>query len=276
MMAFACGTCWRTWSTRTARDQHVAAKSHQVPNYECESCDRYFNSQRSVEQHMDALGHWADSASDEPQHYCDFDACSEVFDNEEDLRQHEVEEHFYCDPCDRGFQDLNSINMHRNGKQHRGKNASCRFCNASCVTAAGVFQRLEQGAYPKAPLDRMKVYEAVQRSDPNSVLTKRLLEWSTSTSFEATSESWNADTETFDCFLCGSGFARLDSLNQHLQSPKHQQKLYHCPKQSCRKEFGTLAAVCNHLESGSCNLMSFEAVQETAKRIFDPGRMIAF
>ncbi|OHW96406.1 zinc finger protein [Colletotrichum incanum] len=275
-MAFACGTCWQTWPMSASRDQHVAAKFHQVPDFECESCERYFNSQKAVEQHMDALDHWADSASDEPGHYCDYDACSEVFDDEEELRDHEVEEHFYCDPCDREFQDLNSIKMHRNGKQHRGKSASCCFCLGSFVTAAGVFHHLERGACPKAPLDRMQVYEVVKRSDPNGVLTKRLLEWSTLANYEATSKSWNADTKTFNCFLCGGRFARLDFLNQHLQSPKHQQNLYHCPKRSCRKEFSTLAAVGNHLESESCNFMRFEAVQETAKRIFDPGRMIAF
>lgn len=152
----------------------------------------------------------------------------------------------------------------------------CQFCHGRFVTAAGLFHHLERGACPKAPLDRMQVYEAVKRRDPNGLLTERLLKWSGSGTFEATHKSWNRNTGAFECFLCGAQFARLESLNQHLQSPKHQQNLYHCPKRSCGKKFTTLAAVLNHLESESCNFMRFEAVQESAKRIFDPGHMIAF
>ncbi|KAF6813038.1 zinc finger protein [Colletotrichum plurivorum] len=275
-MVFACGTCWRTWPTSASRDQHVAAKFHQMPDFECDSCSRFFGSQKAVEQHMTALGHWADPASDGPNYYCDYDACSEAFDDEEGLRDHEVEDHFYCDPCDRQFQDLNSIKMHRNSKVHRGIGVCCPFCFAPYVSAAGVFHHLERGACPKAPLDRQKVYEVVKRKDPQGILTRHLLEWSESASFEATTESWNPGTRTFDCPLCERTFKQLDFLNQHLQSPKHQQDLYHCPKPSCRKEFGTLAAVTEHLQSESCNFMRFEAVQDTAKRILDPGRMIAF
>ncbi|KAF6796953.1 zinc finger protein [Colletotrichum sojae] len=276
-MAFACGTCWRTWPTDRSREQHVAATFHKVPDFECDSCDRYFNSQQAVDQYMTALDHWADSVElDEPEHYCDYDSCSEAFSDEDELRAHEVTVHFYCDTCDREFQDENSIRNHRNSKVHRGQNMPCYLCDKPYVTAAGVFHHLERGRCSKAPLDRMKVYEAVKRRDPNGLLTERLLEWSGSGGFAATLKSWNASAGAFECFLCKRLFERLDSLNQHLQSPKHQQKLYHCPKQHCNKKFGSLAAAANHMESESCGFMSFEAVQESAKRIFDPGRMIAF
>ncbi|GKT97351.1 zinc finger protein [Colletotrichum tofieldiae] len=59
----------------------------------------------------DALDHWADSASDEPGHYCDYGACSEVFGDEEELRDYEFKEHFYSGTCDREFQDLTSIKL---------------------------------------------------------------------------------------------------------------------------------------------------------------------
>ncbi|TKW55210.1 hypothetical protein CTA1_9428 [Colletotrichum tanaceti] len=84
----------QTWPTWTSRNQHVDAKFLQIPDFECESYDRYFNRRKAVEQHMDAIGHWADSTSDEPGQYCDFDACSEVFDDEE-LRDHDIKKHFY-------------------------------------------------------------------------------------------------------------------------------------------------------------------------------------
>lgn len=113
-MNFACGTCWKTWPTWRSRDQHVAATSHEVPGFECDTCDRYLKSQSSVEQHMNDLDHWAASASDsseESSYYCDCDYCDEEFDTLDDLRNHEINDHFYCDSCDRSLQDLNSIKM---------------------------------------------------------------------------------------------------------------------------------------------------------------------
>ncbi|KAH7231709.1 uncharacterized protein BKA55DRAFT_524042, partial [Fusarium redolens] len=278
-IAFACGTCWKTWPTWRSRDQHVADTSHEVPDFECETCDRYFNSQRAVEQHMSDLNHWAASASDsteESSYYCEFEYCGEEFDTSDDLRNHEIDDHLYCDPCDRSFKDLNSIKMHLRSRVHQGENQPCPFCGHLYVTAAGVFQHLENNGCPKAPLDRMMVYEAVKKRDPNGSLTMKLLNWSKSDSFEATERSWNAITRTFDCSLCRARFNSLKSLNQHLQSPKHVQKLYHCPKKGCGKKFTTLAAATNHLESEQSNFMRFEDVQEAASRIFDPGRMIAF
>jgi hypothetical protein len=113
-MAFACGTCWKTWSTWRSRNQHVADTSHEVPDFECGTCDRYFKSQPAVEQHMSDLDHWAASASDsseELSYYCEFDYCGEEFETLDDLRNHEINDHFYCDPSDRSFKDLNSIKM---------------------------------------------------------------------------------------------------------------------------------------------------------------------
>ncbi|KAF4894952.1 Zinc finger protein 26 [Colletotrichum fructicola] len=277
-MSFACGTCWQTWPTWRSRDQHVAAKFHQAPDFECDTCDRYFGSSTAVEQHMNALDHWAESSSNSSggsEYDCYYDGCTECFDDEQELQDHEIHEHYYCSSCDRDFDNANSIKMHRKSKQHLGKKQPCYFCGKLYVTAAGIFYHLERGKCPKAPLDRMKVYEAVKQRDPKGLITERLRQWS-GRSPEATAASWNPSSKTFDCRLCGSSFKLLNSLNQHLQSPKHQEKAYHCPNQRCGEKFSEFAAFTEHLQSESCNYITFEAVQETAKRIFDPGRMIAF
>ena len=54
---------------------------------------------------MTDVDHWAESGSDKQEYECD--DCDEAFCEEDDLRDHEVKEHFYCDPCDRYFQDWN-------------------------------------------------------------------------------------------------------------------------------------------------------------------------
>lgn len=58
---------------------------------------------------MDALDHWVDSYSDEPEWYCEYYYCDEAFDNEGSLRNHEVEDHFSCDPWELAFVDYNAI-----------------------------------------------------------------------------------------------------------------------------------------------------------------------
>lgn len=137
-MAFACGTCWKSWTTWQSRNQHVVAKSHTVPDFECDSCDRYFGNQQAVNQHMTALGHWAESASSssgELEHYCDYGACTEVFGDENALRSHETHEHLYCSPCDRAFQDENSINMVRPRTHVSLKTNVYSIAIASCIVA---------------------------------------------------------------------------------------------------------------------------------------------
>ncbi|WYZ40882.1 hypothetical protein EsH8_IV_001223 [Colletotrichum jinshuiense] len=224
---------------------------------------------------MDFMGHWDDSFSEEsPQYECD--DCSDGFSDEEDLRDHEVEVHHYCDPCRRYFQSYNNIRQHLNSRIHRGKCLSCPFCGHSCSTATGLVNHLEQGGCPKAPLDRDSLYQAVRRRDPNGVICKKLLEWHGSTTYTVTERTFNANADAYECYLCHRLFTTLTGLNAHLNSPIHKQKLYNCPNRQCRKDFTTLAGVINHLESESCNFMRFESVQKNVERIVDPRRMIQF
>ncbi|KAJ3941993.1 uncharacterized protein N0V96_007478 [Colletotrichum fioriniae] len=187
---------------------------------------------------MDALGHW--DYDDTPQHsgvWYECDDCYDRFHDEQDLRDHEVEEHNYCDPCDRYFTNQNNIRL--------------------------------------APLDRDKLYQAVRARDPNGVICKKLLEWHASPIYTATNRTYNYHIDAYECYLCHRAFSSLNGLNQHLNSPVHQQKLYHCPNHRCGREYTTLAAVINHLESESCGYMRFKAVQKNVGQILDPRRMLS-
>jgi Zinc-finger of C2H2 type len=83
-------------------------------------------------------------------------------------------------------------------------------------------------------LDRLVV-----RADTNNYITNpvRLLpgplgryEPPATTVTLATERSWNALSMAYECFLCHKTFNSLPWLNQHLQSPVHQDKIYKCPK----------------------------------------------
>ncbi|KAK6209831.1 zinc finger protein [Colletotrichum tabaci] len=275
-MTYTCGTCWREFPAGWhSREQHLDATGHWVPDSECDTCDRFFGSRQAVEQHMDALSHWADDCSSEgAEHECD--DCSDCFSDEEDLRDHEVQEHYFCQPCDRYFQNYNNVRQHLNSKTHRVDTIRCPFCTQTCNTATGLIHHLEQGACPRAPLDREKLYEAVRRRDPNGLLSKRLLEWHASPTYTATDLTYNDAARAYECYLCHRLFTTLQGLNMHLNSTVHKQVLYHCPNRHCNRDFKALAGVINHLESESCAFMRFESVQRNVERIVDPRRMISF
>ncbi|PHH66089.1 hypothetical protein CDD81_614 [Ophiocordyceps australis] len=268
-----CGTCCRLFPAGShSRQQHLDATGHSIPSNECDTCFRFFSSRRAVNQHMTDTDHWGVSTSPEPEYQCT--DCSDDFYTESELRDHEVVEHLYCSPCDRYFQHRNNINQHLNGRLHRKTNVQCPFCRQTFGTATGLVHHLERGSCPQAPVDRDQLYLAVRRRDPDSLLCKKLLGWTGSTDYEASNLAWNSSVQAYECYFCHQYFKKLSSLNQHLKSPTHQDNLYHCPNLACRREFTTLAAVINHLESESCSYMRFATVQANVERILDPGRMI--
>jgi hypothetical protein len=73
-----------------------------------------------------------------------------------------------------------------------------------------------------------------------------------------TERSWNG--EEYECFLCGGTFETLARLNKHLESPRHADKIYRCPKPDCRAEFRTMSGLCQHVEGGSCGVRTFGRV----------------
>ncbi|KAK1621674.1 hypothetical protein BDP81DRAFT_411867 [Colletotrichum phormii] len=174
------------------------------------------------------------------------------------------------------------------GSVHRAiSDIQCPFCRQTSNTATGLIHHLERGACPNAPLDRDKLYQAVRARDPNGVISKKLLEWHASPTYPpgeqhnnptytATDRTHNYHIGAYECCLCHRAFSTLNGLNQHLNSPTHQQKLYHCPNHRCGREFTTLAAAINHLESESCGYMRFKAVQQNVGQILDPRRMLSF
>ncbi|KAI1345021.1 hypothetical protein F5Y15DRAFT_410705 [Xylariaceae sp. FL0016] len=263
-MAWTCGSCERVFGSERAREQHMDALGHVADSFECDTCTRCFGSSGAARQHMNVCNHFG--------HECYI--CDETWPTREDREAHEAEEHFYCADCDRTFQNYNNIKMHLNSRTHRGLNLACPFCNTGYTSATGLSHHLEGGNCPRAPtLDRDEVFKLVRRKDPTGIISKNLIGYEGSTKYESTRRSWNGSA--YECYLCHRGFKQLQSLNQHLASPTHQEALYHCPKRnSCGREFTSLAALMNHLESETCGYTRFENVQRSIQSVIGSGRRI--
>lgn len=136
---------------------------------------------------------------------------------------------------------------------------------------------LESGSCRNAPsLNRDSIYKFVRSKDPSGLVSKKLIGWegSSQNTYSCTDRAWNG--RMWECYLCHRGFGTMHGLNQHLNSPAHQQNLYHCPNRSCRQDFKTLAAIINHLESEKCGAMRFEQVQRNIHGMVNGNRLIGY
>ncbi|XXG94293.1 hypothetical protein Hte_000547 [Hypoxylon texense] len=213
--------------------------------WRCDDCNRCFGTVRARYQHLNALNHAP----------LDFDChlCDDFFPDEQGRRHHEVESHCYCAECNRVFMSQNNIRMHLNSRTHRGQTITCPFCQNGFATATGLAHHLESGGCAHASsLNRDEVYKAVRAKDPGGLISKKLIGWhGSSPTYEATGMAWNGSA--WECYFCHRNFLRVESLNQHLNSPAHQQPLYHCPNRNgCGRDFKTLAAISPYGDLQSC------------------------
>ncbi|KAH9989522.1 hypothetical protein BJV77DRAFT_963881 [Russula vinacea] len=226
----------------------------------CNRCKRSFPHDRALEQHKeDSNSHWP----------CD--DCDRDFSSYEARQQHYANSssHHYCEDCDRHFQNENNLHQHMNSKVHQPTKFRCpgRGCTKSFVSASALTLHLESGTC-RSGMTRKKLNRCVVRADTKHYITnpERLLtgplgwcEPPSRTATWATERSWNGSE--YECFLCNSTFKSLARLNQHLKSPRHDEKIYRCPKSDCRIEFVTLSGLCQHVEVGSCGVRMFRRVR---------------
>lgn len=67
--SFICGTCNKAFpSGRHARDRHCTALGHEAPEFECDTCPRYFKSEQGRFRHMEACGHFAEKEAETETH----------------------------------------------------------------------------------------------------------------------------------------------------------------------------------------------------------------
>jgi hypothetical protein len=112
--------------------------------------------------------------------------------------------------------------------------------------------------------------------DRNNVITRPMIELPGYSNFEtiATGRSWNGSG--YECYLCHRELTSLNGLSIYLKSPFHDQYIYKCPGRGCGKQYKVLSGLVQHVESESCGLMRFTAVQSQAQNEIQNmvGRMI--
>lgn len=120
-------------------------------------------------------------------------------------------------------------------------------------------------------MNRDTTLHMVRQSDPHGIITNKQLEWHKEEQgqYSATDRAYNG--YGWECYLCHREFNSCNALNQHANSPVHQQKVYHCPDQRvmCGKQFVSLAGLFNHFESESCGFIRFERVQQVQQQLTD-------
>ncbi|KAH9969338.1 hypothetical protein BJV74DRAFT_737164, partial [Russula compacta] len=230
----------------------------------CHPCERWFPHTRALEQHLEAK-HW----------YCRAHDGILIFNSYAELQSHDRDVHTYCTECKRSFQSQSNLRSHLNSKLHRPTNVRCpgRGCNRAFVSAAALTLHFESGTCPSG-MTRKQLDRLVVRVDTNNYITNpdRLLtgplgqsQPPSTTRMWATDRSWNGGA--YECFLCNATFQTLARLNLHLQSPRHEDKIYRCPKSDCRTEFVTLSGLCQHVEGGSCGVNMFRRVQDVMESL---------
>ena len=164
---------------------------------------------------------------------------------------------------------------HLHSNVHQDSSVSCPFCSRKFTTASGVSHHLETGTCPNTSgMNRKSIYQFIAQRDRAGVVTNKAIGW-------YDDESWDTDNayngNYYECYICHREFNRQRDLDQHLYSPTHQQEIYHCPNGKCAKQFKTLAAMFNHLESESCGFAKFGRVNQCVDRLFASGqRQIGF
>lgn len=200
------------------------------------------------------------------------------------LDQHNLYKHsHYCAPCKRSFQTAHALETHvKFSDAHNPRTRKCpgKRCNKKFITYADLALHLESGKC-RCRVTRGKINAIAVRMDTTNVITNpnRLIAGPEGYSVNAritqsyaTERSYNGSA--YECVLCRKTFKTLDRLNQHLDSPVHDDEIYRCPKQyaGCNMEFRTLSALMQHAEKGSCGVQKYQkqvnyALDEITARI---------
>ena len=182
------------------------------------------------------------------------------------------------------FTSQQGVNDHTRQKHPRTltlRTRDCpgKGCRKSFATYADLAQHLESGACASR-VNRAMINSIAVKMDEGRVITNasRLLCGPQSyvsrpliMQSYATERSYNG--WAYECILCRKEFQTLARLNQHLDSPAHDDQIYQCPTRygGCGVDFKVLSALMQHCESGACNIHQYQAQVDSALDMITAG-----
>ena len=262
---FHCCDCERDFVDEQALDQHLASKNHNphtkaktsslgLSDWVCEDCDRSFRDEKDLEQHRASVIH--KPLSD---FKCFGDQrCKKRF-TSPSAWLHHLESGGCCSRITRGSLNaavLTSDSHHiiTGGSNHEDGLLKGGDCSGETSTTGSVTLTPltsdgfnESSFWPASPGSQSGMLT------PNSTNSPRSL------------DSMIPATRLL-CPLCPIGrkpFKSTEALSDHLSSPAHAPKVFHCPLSiagyedegnfsQLMKYFSTLSGLVQHLESGAC------------------------
>ncbi|KAJ7052086.1 hypothetical protein C8F01DRAFT_1166659 [Mycena amicta] len=283
-MAQYCNRCQlRFHNLAQLREHRRLSELHWV----CEDCNIDFTSRRGLREHfVQSPAHsycqycnerFGDDEDLEQHYRTDHDFCPKcriVFRNADGLHEHRRQSaaHHYCAPCRRLFASASNLNSHLNSSTHLPRTFRCpgEGCTQSFINGSSLTGHLEAGTCVSG-MTRKAVNRIVARNDTNNLITDpaRLITAAANntpgTRYFANAASWNGSR--YECYLCHDEFRTLPGLNQHLASPRHEEKIYICRGATCLRRFPTLSSLWAHLESEQCGVTRFSAVRRAMDQL---------
>ncbi|KAF8545049.1 hypothetical protein BDD12DRAFT_771577 [Trichophaea hybrida] len=250
-----CSPCGRTFSSEQAYEQHMASPQH---SKSCNFCTTKF---RIEDTH--ALNHHLKTSHS----HCE--PCNRTFVSDTALQAHleNSPRHDYCESCERQFRSETAYEMHMASVVHKPvcEALDCRFCGKSFAAVSALAHHLESGGCGGGATREM-VDMTVMAADTQGVVVARSRFLTSPTPHSLSTALIPA--HPLACPLCPPDrgpFVDSRALQQHLESPVHDSKIYHCPTllggEQPKKEFSTISALLQHLEAGACKggIKTFES-----------------
>ncbi|MCJ1381157.1 hypothetical protein MMC17_004266 [Xylographa soralifera] len=285
-----CRDCDRTFGSTEALDQHLKSSIH-ASHFHCCDCDRDFGGNDALNQHLtDKVHKPKKDAQPAPASDSSLSCqqCDKTFTDEIALRQHlsSVVHHPLSNICCPGDKSCKKRFTSPSAAVHHLESGACRSgITRKSLNALIQSNDVDQLIHNSSEgLDTPSLYWNDNASTSSfgggvPILTPQTNGSITSTPLSAsllsgllTPTSSGPDDYGSDlalaaspsCPLCPKTFRSLGALQDHIASPAHASKIFHCPLSftapllddahatKVTKLFSTLSGLTQHLESGAC------------------------
>ncbi|KFZ03503.1 hypothetical protein V502_10890, partial [Pseudogymnoascus sp. VKM F-4520 (FW-2644)] len=243
-MSSRCVACDRYFDSDESLERHNQDSLAHV--FDCTACDRHYNSETALQQHLrDSVAHALSYCSD----------CDRSFNSKQALQQHlrDSPAHtpsFDCETCDRHYGTETALQQHLRYSVAHAPSFDCGDCNRSFNSEQALQQHL-QGSPAHAPSFNCETCDR---------------HYSSETDLQQHLRDSVAHAPSFDCSDCDRSFDSEQALQQHLQdSPAHVPS-FDC--EICNRHYGSETALENHLRDSPIHQQNTDTPLDVFFRTF--------